>query len=238
VNEFAREERCTPFMALTAAFALICSRWSGQGDLVVGTPVAGRTVREAEPLVGNLVNTLPLRVDLSGGPTFRRLMAQVRQVCLGAYAHQHVPFERLVELANRGRAGGRESLVQAMFAMRPAPDPRWPGVPDLILEPVRVPVEGSQMDLAVYLAPADDGGWSGEAVYDRELLDPGMVAAMAESLSVTLDEAVAAPDVALRRLPILSRRAANRLTRNGTGAARRGEWPAAQCFRSRRGSLA
>jgi amino acid adenylation domain-containing protein len=218
VGELARRERCTAFMALTAALAVVWSRWSGQGDLVIGTPVAGRTVREAEPLVGHFVNTLPLRVDLSGAPTFRRLLAQVRQVCLGAYAHQHVPFERLVELVNQGRAGGREPLVQTMLAMRPRPGPRWPGVPDLILEPLRVPVEGSQMDLAFYLEAAADGGWSGEMVYDTELFDPAMVAAMAESLSVALDEAVTAPDSALRRLPVLSPAAAHRLAHGNSGA--------------------
>ncbi|HZM81203.1 MAG TPA: amino acid adenylation domain-containing protein [Candidatus Limnocylindrales bacterium] len=221
VRALARQERCTPFMALAAAHALVWSRWSGQDDLVLGAPVAGRTVRDAESLVGHFVNTLPLRLDLSNAPSFRGLLAQTRQVCLGAYAHQRVPFERLVELVNHARDGGREPLVQTMLVMRPALTPRWSGVEDLVLEPLRVPVEGTQLDLQVYLDQAESGAWTGEMVYDRELFDGTMMEAMGASLTTVLASAVAEPDAPVRRLAFLSTAARHALAveRSGAGVA-------------------
>src|SRR5262249_19060644 len=97
VRALARREGCTPFMVLLAAFQAVLGRHSGQEDVSVGTPVAGRGRAETEGLIGPFINPLVLRTDLSGDPTFAELLARVRQTCLGAYAHQDVPFERLVE---------------------------------------------------------------------------------------------------------------------------------------------
>ena len=88
-----RQEEVTPFMLLLAAFQTLLFRYSGQDDIVVGSPIAGRTRRETEELIGCFVNTLALRSNLSGNPRFRSLLAQVREVALGAYAHQELPFE-------------------------------------------------------------------------------------------------------------------------------------------------
>ncbi|TMC10265.1 MAG: non-ribosomal peptide synthetase, partial [Chloroflexi bacterium] len=96
VRALARRLGVTPFMTLLAAYAAVLARWSGQSDLVLGTPVANRTRPELEDLIGRFVNTLALRVDLSGDPTFGQLLGRVREVTLDAYEHQELPFEKLV----------------------------------------------------------------------------------------------------------------------------------------------
>ena len=112
----AREERVTPFMMLLAAFQAIVGRYSGQEDLAVGTAVAGRTWQEIESLIGLFVNLIVLRGDLAGNPTFRELLGRVRQRTLLAYAHQDLPFERLVELLDPEREAGRPPLFQVLFS--------------------------------------------------------------------------------------------------------------------------
>ncbi|MFC7277305.1 amino acid adenylation domain-containing protein [Paractinoplanes rhizophilus] len=191
----------TAFMVLAAALAVTWSRWSGQEDLVFGTPVAGRTLGEVEPLVGNFVNTLPLRADLTGDPSFRELLARIRATCLGAYAHQQVPFERLTELAG----GDRRPLIRTLLAIRERLETRWPGVPELTLRTFAIPTGGAQLDVAVYLEPDGTGGWTGELVYDEDLFDRATAESMAVSFTTVLTAAVAAPDTLVRHLPVTTR---------------------------------
>ena len=117
--------RCgaTLFMVVRSAFAVLMQRYSGQSDLVIGSPVANRNRREVEEQIGFFVNTLALRSDLSGDPTFLELVEQTRNLCLGAYAHQDLPFEKLVEELNPVRSMDRQPLVQVMFALQNAPLP-------------------------------------------------------------------------------------------------------------------
>jgi amino acid adenylation domain-containing protein len=121
LRALARENRVTLFMVLLAPFAALLGRWSGEEDLLVGSPIANRTHREIEGLIGCFVNLLVLRADLSGEPDWRRLLARVREMALSAYAHQDLPFERLVEELQPVRDLSRNPLFQVSFSMGSTP---------------------------------------------------------------------------------------------------------------------
>ena len=122
LQQLSQREGATLFMTLLAAWQVLLMRYSGQSDISVGTPVAGRTRAEVEPLIGFFVNTLVLRTGMSGGESFREMLAKVREVCLGAYAHQDVPFEMLVEQLQPARSLSRSPLFQVMFTMQNTPE--------------------------------------------------------------------------------------------------------------------
>jgi amino acid adenylation domain-containing protein len=213
VRQVATRARATPFMVLLAALAATLSRWCRQDDLIIGTPASGRTVREAEGLVGYFINTLPLRIDLSGDPTFGGLLDRVRSLCLGAYAHQDLPYERMVELA------GRRQLVTAMLAMREPLPTIWPEVPELRIEQFPVPTGGAQFDLTFFLNPSADGGYAGEASYDRELFDASTITEMRESFATLLAAATVDPARPVRRLDAVPAASRRRLRVEASGAA-------------------
>src|SRR5262249_27668243 len=121
LSQLSRDERVTLFMTLLAAFQTLLHRYTAQEDIVVGCPIAGRTRQELEGLIGFFVNTLVMRVDCSGNPTFRELLARVRTVAVGAYAHQDLSFERLVEELQPGRNLSQWPLFQAAFAYQNTP---------------------------------------------------------------------------------------------------------------------
>src|SRR5206468_3041838 len=110
------EHGVTMFMVLFAAYAVLLGRWCGQDDVAAGTPVANRGQAETEALIGFFVNTLVLRTDLSGDPSFGELLGRVRQLALGAYAHQDLPFEQLVDELVTDRDRSRTPLFQAFFS--------------------------------------------------------------------------------------------------------------------------
>jgi aspartate racemase len=124
LTQLGREEGVTLFMTLLSAFNVLLSRYSGQEDLLVGTPIAGRNRMEVEGLTGFFVNTLVLRTDTGGNPTFRELLKRVREVCLGALEHQEVPFEKIVEDLQPQRSLTHSPLFQVMFVLQSAPEGR------------------------------------------------------------------------------------------------------------------
>ena len=138
IGVLARRAGATPYMVLLAGFQLLLSRWSGQADVVVGSPIAGRTEHQTEGLIGFFINTLLMRADVSDDPSFDELLTRVKEAALGAYAHQDIPFEKLVEHLQPQRDLSRQPLFQVMFALQNVPqaeagvagaaaDCRWSG---------------------------------------------------------------------------------------------------------------
>jgi amino acid adenylation domain-containing protein len=146
----SRKQGVTLHMLLLTAFNILLSRYSGQEDIVVGTPTAGRERKEIESLIGCFINTLALRTDLSGNPSFKQLLGRVREVCLGAYQHQDVPFEKLVEELRPERSLSHTPLFQVYFNMLNLPEATVE-LPDLLIEHMSAPETGSKFDLTLYV---------------------------------------------------------------------------------------
>ena len=215
LKELGRREGATLFMTLLAAYQVLLHRYSGQADIAVGTPIAGRGHPDLEGLIGFFANTLVLRSDLSGNPSFRELLARVRDTALGAYAHQDLPFERLVEELAPARDLSRNPLFQASFNLQ-----NDTGA-SLALDGVgvdRLPLEGqtAKFDLTLSVRESAAGlraSWN----YASDLFEAATVARMAEHFQVLLDAIVADPDQSIGQLPYSSpRRNATRCWSRGT----------------------
>jgi amino acid adenylation domain-containing protein/non-ribosomal peptide synthase protein (TIGR01720 family) len=197
-----REAGCTAFMVLLAGFETLLHRYTGQDDLPVGSPIAGRTRRETEPLLGLFVNTLVLRGDLSGDPTVRSLLDRVRRTALDAYAHQELPFEKLVDALQPQRDLSRTPLVQVLFNLRNAPLPPL-FMRDLEIEVLEVPTGVSRFDLELSLAAADEG-FAGELLYSSDLFDAATIRRFAQHLRNLMEGMADGPERRLSELPMLS----------------------------------
>jgi amino acid adenylation domain-containing protein/non-ribosomal peptide synthase protein (TIGR01720 family) len=192
LEALAQREGCSLFMVLLGGFQALLARWSGQEDIVVGTPVAGRTRVEVEGLIGFFVNTLVLRTDVSGRPTFRELLARVKEVALGAYAHQDVPFEKLVEELAPVRDLRHSPLFQTLFALQNVPA-REVSMPGLKLSPVEKEGAEAKLDLSLSLTRTPEG-LRGAFSYDAALFEPATIKRLARHLETLLATVVAAPD--------------------------------------------
>ncbi len=202
LKELARREGVTPYMLLLAVFKTLLLRHAGQDDIVVGTPVANRNRTELEPLIGFFVNTLVLRTDLSGDPTFRDLLGRVREVTLGAFAHQDVPFEKLVEELQPERDTSRTPLFQVMFSLQnaPPPPPRMGGVE---VSPLEDEAAVSLFDLSLDVTERAEGLLCG-LEYNTDLFDGSTAGRMLNHFAVLLDAATADPNARLSALPLLA----------------------------------
>ncbi|MEW5930203.1 MAG: amino acid adenylation domain-containing protein, partial [Gemmatimonadota bacterium] len=197
----SRGEGTTLFMTLLAGWQALLSTWSGQDDVVVGTPVAGRTRRETEGLIGFFVNMLALRGDLSGDPTWSELLGRVRETALGAYDHQELPFERLVEELGTGRSLVHAPVFQATFALEPSGGERLE-LGDLGLEPFGGGGGVARFDLELVLADTGEG-LGGALAYPAALFEAGTVARMAGHLEAVLEAMAAEPGRRLSGLSLL-----------------------------------
>ncbi len=201
LNALSRREGVTLFMLLLAGLQMLLARYSGQEDIVVGTPIANRNRAEIENLIGFFANTLVLRTNLSGNPTFRELLARVRDVALGAYAHQDLPFEKLVEELNPERSLSHNPLFQVLLAVQNAPKEEL-RLSGLTLEGIPVRSAGSKFDLALFLTEAPDGV-RGRLEYNTDLFEEQTVARMMGHLEHLLVEAVANPDERISNFELL-----------------------------------
>ncbi|MGH8488689.1 MAG: amino acid adenylation domain-containing protein, partial [Gammaproteobacteria bacterium] len=195
----------TLFMTLLAGFMALLSRYSGQQDVVVGTPVANRNRREIEGLIGFFVNTLVVRVDLSGNPTVEELLGRVRAVCLGAYAHQEVPFERVVEALEPERSLSHSPLFQVAFALQSAPlgDPLGAlELPGLSLSPLELESGVAKFDLSLSMSETEQG-LLGEWEYSTDLFERSTIERWGAHFETLLRGLVADPSRPLAELPLL-----------------------------------
>lgn len=186
----------TLFMALVAGWALVLNRWSGTPDVVVGTPVAGRTRSELENLVGFIVNTLPLRVQIDPTEDFRALVRRAQHVCADAYAHQDVPFDRIVgELPLDRDVSGQTTLARHWLALNNNTwTADWPGLAVEVLPDL---VGTVRCDLSIQLAPSPNGGLTGHLEYSTELFGPDTAGRLAAAFTEVLTEGAARPDTGI-----------------------------------------
>lgn len=200
----------TPFMALLTGLAAVLTHWTGQDDLVIGTPAAGRHRPGTEQAVGLLVNLVPLRVDASGNPRFGELLDRVRDTCLTAYPHQDHPYEEIQRHAGVDRTGGRAPLVRVSLALQNLPALPWEAR-GVHAEPFELPSPGSQFELALHVSERPDGSLHGHAVYDTSLFERGSVESLLDTLRLVLDAAPDRMGTAVRELPLVSAAALDRL---------------------------
>jgi len=198
----ARHEAVTPFMIVLAAFGAVLARWSGQSDIVVGTPIAGRATVEVEPLVGFFANTLALRADLSGDPTFRELLRRTREAAFGAFEHPALPFERLVEELSPERSLGHSPVFQVMLAWQNHPGGGGGGFPGLEVTSVLREMQAAKFDLSLGMFPHGEGV-AGMAEFATDLFDRETVERLVAQLGTLLDAALENPELRLSRLPLL-----------------------------------
>ncbi|WP_344486870.1 amino acid adenylation domain-containing protein, partial [Streptomyces amakusaensis] len=206
--EVAGRGRATMFMVAHAALAVLLSRMGAGEDIPLGTPIAGRGDAALDDLAGFFVNTLVLRADLSGDPTFTELVSRVRETDLSAYAHQDVPFERLVDVLSPVRSLSRNPLFQVMLALQNVPEARWE-LPGLEVAPLPPASElAARFDLSVDLVEERDAeggpaGIGGGILYATDLFDAATVEGLARRLGRVLEQVAADPDVRLSEITVL-----------------------------------
>lgn len=202
LNALSRREGVTLFMTLVAAFNILLHRYSAQDDIVIGTPTAGRSRLELEGLIGFFVNTLVLRADLSGSPSFRELLAQIRDTTLGAYAHQDMPFEKLVEVLNPSRDRSRNPLFQVWFVLQNNEQTELQ-LNNLSVESISIIEEGAKFDLAVYVEETPLGT-KGYVTYATDLFEAATITRLIGHFQTLLEGIVAHPEARLSELPMLT----------------------------------
>jgi non-ribosomal peptide synthetase component F len=189
-------------MTLLAAFKTLLYRYTGQEDVIVGSPIANRNRAEVEGLIGFFVNTLVLRSDLGGTPSFRELLSRVRKVALEAYDHQDMPFERLVEELQPERDLSYNPLFQVMFVFQNAAMPGWE-FSELTLSPLEVDNKTTKLDLTLSLTETEQE-LIGTFTYNTDLFDDATIARMVGHLHTLLEEVIADPNKCICELPILT----------------------------------
>ena len=201
VRALSQHQGVTPFMTILAAFTVLLHRYSRAEDIVVGVPSANRERPEIAGVIGYFVNMLPIRADLSGQPSFRELLGRVRGSALGAFGHQDLPFEGLVEALQPRRDASRSPLFQVSFIFQNIAIPTF-DVGGVRLEPMDLPSETARFDLElqVFDGPSLEGAFE----YNRDLFDAETIQQMAEHLAVLVRNLVDEPDGVIGLVPMLA----------------------------------
>ena len=202
LKRFSQREGVTLFMTLLGGFQALLSRYSGQEQIVIGTDMANRTTTETEGLIGFFINLLALRTDLSGNPSFRELLKRVRRVALDAYAHQDMPFDKLVEELQPERSLSYNPLVQTLFVMQNVPRHKRE-LQGITISAFPTPLLHSKFDLAVFMVDGENG-LSATWVYSTDLFEVNTIRRMAQNYETLLGNALAHPDARLSSIEIMS----------------------------------
>ncbi|HBE18544.1 MAG TPA: non-ribosomal peptide synthetase [Cyanobacteria bacterium UBA11149] len=202
IKQLSQKSGVTLFMTLLAAFYILLFRYSRQEDIIIGTPVAGRNRLEIEGLIGFFVNTLALRTNLGGNPSFEELLERVREVTLGALAHQDLSFEKLVEELQPERDMSRSPLFQVMFVLENTPQSTCE-LPDLTLSTLEIDNGTAKFDLTISLTESSEeikGTWE----YNTDLFDTATITRMIGHFQTLLEGIVANPSQSIAQLPLLT----------------------------------
>ena len=199
----SRKEGGTLYMTLLASFQTLLHRYTGQEDVVVGSPIASRNRPEIEPLIGFFVNTLVMRTDFSGNPTFRELLSRVHETALGAYDHQDIPFEKLVEELQPERNLSHSPLFQVMFAFQNTLRQDLK-LSELHVSQLKIRNETAKFDLTLSMAEEAEG-LRGTFEYNTDLFDTATIKRMVEHFQTLLESIVADPGQQIGMLPILTK---------------------------------
>ncbi|MFI1869965.1 amino acid adenylation domain-containing protein [Streptomyces jumonjinensis] len=222
--ELAGRGRATMFMVVHTAMAVLLSRMGAGDDIPMGTATAGREHPAVDRLAGFFVNTLVLRTDVSGDPSFAELLERVRETDLSAYAHQDVPFERLVEVLNPARSLSRNPLFQVMLALQNVPSVQWQ-LPGLEVSPLPSQSDAAaRFDLSVDFAEersavGQPSGLSGSILYSTDLFEERTVRALADRLVRVLEQVAVDPDVRLSQIDVLEEAERSRVVEQWNGTA-------------------
>jgi amino acid adenylation domain-containing protein len=217
LQALGRSESATLFMTLLASFQVLLSKYCGSEDIVVGSPIAGRTRKEVEGLIGFFVNTLVLRTDLSGDPSFREVLRRARETTLGGYDHQEVPFERLVAELSPERSLGHSPLFQVVFALQNAVE-RGVALPGVEVSEAGAELASAKFDLFLTARTSAQGLRVG-VTYSTDLFERATVERMLGHLARVLEQVAADADVRLSRLELLGETERTRLLALGEGPA-------------------
>ncbi len=202
MKALSRQQGVTYFMTLLAVFQILLQSYTNQDDFVIGTPIANRNRLEIEGLIGFFVNTLVLRADLSGDPNFRELLVRVREVCLGAYAHQDLPFERLVEELHLTRDPRSNPLFQAMFVLQNV-SIETVNLPGMSLTPLETDVQTTHFDLTLHIADTEQG-LATTLAYNTDLFEAVTIGRMLGHFRNLLEAVTDNPETRLSALVLLS----------------------------------
>lgn len=220
LRKLSRSENATLYMVLLAAFQVLLARYSGQDDITVGSPIAGRSELELDSLIGFFINTLVMRSDLSENPTFRQLLTRVKTTAMGAYAHQDLPFEKIVKELRPERHLAQQPLFQVMFGLHNFPDEPLE-LSGLAWVPVDTEHKTAIFDLSLHVFDEPQGRMSAMLEYATDLFDEPTIERLAQHWLNLLEAVAKDPDTPIQRLSILGEDENTRLTRewNSTQAS-------------------
>ncbi len=202
IRSLCNQDGATLFMTLLAAFQTLLYRYSGQDDICVGSPIANRTKSEMESLIGLFINTLVFRTDLAGDPSFKELLSRVRKVALEAYAHQDIPFEKLVDILRLDRDLSHSPLFQAMLVLQNAPMDVQE-LPGLRISPLETHSGTAKYDLTMFIVEEGDK-LSGALEYNTDLFEEGTINRMLKHFQILLKGITSKPEQHIAKIPLIS----------------------------------